>query len=150
MSAFLQQSSATVIVDLEPGFELVVLAEASHLAPAIEVTASSLWSLLRLVNRDLESIAKPPRRAKVRHQEGDGREPRGPPRKREYWDQRKHRWVQKELQSDGKYRVLTRRATPPGDGDLEDSEASRLYEAESPQPCGPLLALPPSLAHVPR
>ena len=135
----LLQSSANITVGLESGLELVVLAEASHLAPAIEVTASSLWSLLRLVNRDLESIAKPSRRAKVRVQEGDGREPRGPRgpfRKREYWDQTKHRWVQKELQSDGSYRVLTRKATPPGDGDLESLR-------------GPLLALPPSLTHVP-
>ena len=66
----LLQSSATITVGLEPGLELVVLAEASHLAPAIEVTASSLWNLFQLVNRDLESTAKPPRRAKVRHQEG--------------------------------------------------------------------------------
>ena len=149
MSAFLQQSSATVTVGLEPGFEFVVFAEASHFVPAIEVTASSLWNLFQLVNRDLESTAKPPRRAKVRHQDGAGREPRGPHGKREYWDGRKQRWVQKELQSDGKYRVLTRRATPIVDGDLEGSEASRLYEAESPQPCGPLLALSPPSPRFP-
>ena len=89
MSAFLQQSSATVTVGLEPGFEFVVFAEASHFVPAIEVTASSLWNLFQLVNRDLESTAKPPRRAKVRHQDGAGREPRGPHGKREYlgWEE---------------------------------------------------------------
>ena len=102
--------------------------------PAIEVTAPSLWNLFQLVNQDLESIAKPPRRAKVRHQDGAGREPRGPRGKREYWDGRKQRWVQKELLLDGKYRVLTRRATPTGDGALEGIEVIGLDETESSQP----------------
>ena len=40
--AALQQLSATVSVGLEPGFDFLVLSEASSCVPAIELTASSL------------------------------------------------------------------------------------------------------------
>ena len=139
----LQWGSTAVSVGLEPGFQFSVLAEPSYSVPAIELTASSLWSLYRLVNRDLESVARPPKRVKARRQGGASvKEPRGPRGKREYWDEGKQRWVQKERQPDGKYRVLTRRATPVADGGLGAS-AENLDDGTSEQASSPVAPLGP-------
>ena len=122
----LQHLSATISVGFEPGCEFLVLSETGSSVPAIELTASSLWNLYRLVNADLEAVAKPPCGAKA------SRKPRGPKGKREYWDGKKQRWVQKLLEANKKYRVLTRRGTPCGDGDgaLEGSDMTELHQRE--------------------
>ena len=113
------QQPGYVRVGLEPGYELLVLTEAdSHCPPAIELTASSLWSLFRAVNADLDQTEKPPREEATA-----SREPRGPPGKREYWCGRRSVWLQKEMLPEAeqgpskRYKVLLRRGTPPDDGD---------------------------------
>ena len=133
----LQHLSATISVGVEPGFEFLVLSETGSSAPAIELTASSLLNLFRLVNADLEAVEKPPDGAKASRQSGDAlKEPRGPKGKREYWDGSKQRWVQKELLANKRYRVLTRTATPCSDGDgalagSDGTESISLSEAHA-------------------
>ena len=63
--AALHQLPATLSIGLEPGLEFLVLSETGSAAPAIELTASSLWDLFRLVNADLEAVEKPPDGAKA-------------------------------------------------------------------------------------
>ena len=108
----LQHLSATISVGFEPGCEFLVLAETGSSVPAIELTASSLWNLYRLVNADLEVVVQPPRGTKAsRRSEASDREPRGSEGQREYWDAQKLRWVQKIRGDNKKYRVLTRKGT---------------------------------------
>ena len=128
------RKDATISVGLEPGCEFVVLSETGDQLPAIELTASSLWNLYRLVNADLEAVVKPPRGAKAsRHSGASDREPRGSDGQREYWDGKKQRWVQKILGGNKKYRVLTRRGTPCGDGDDALGGGEMIDAGEEPE-----------------
>ena len=138
----LQHLSATISVGFEPGCEFLVLSETGSSVPAIELTASSLWNLYRLVNADLEAVVKPPRGAKASRQSGAAdREPRGSEGQREYWDGKKQRWVQKILGDNKKYRVLTRRGTPCGDGDGALGGSEMTDAVEEPEPSQPSCAL---------
>ena len=136
--AALQRFDA-IAVGLEPGYEFLVLSEKGSDAPAIELTASSLWHLFRAVNAESEVAERPPRGEKASRQgKAPGREPRGPAGKRQYWDGKKQRWVQKEKLPNSKYRVLTRRGTPCGDGDHaldggDQAESSQQAEPSQPQ-----------------
>ena len=107
------RQDATISVGFEPGCEFLVLSETGSSVPAIELTASSLWNLYRLVNADLEEVVvQPPRGTKASRRSGTSdREPRGSEGQREYWDAQKLRWVQKIRGDNKKYRVLTRKGT---------------------------------------
>ena len=101
---------------LEPGVEFQVLPETCQIAPAIEATASSLGQLHQLFQPELQSLSVSPRpraKASASGEERERKAPRGEFGQREYHDARKQRWVTKIRVSKGKYRALTRKATPP-------------------------------------
>ena len=126
-----QTTRKAVTVSLEPDFEFQVLVDSSQSSPSVEVTASSLWKIFQLVNRDLEV----PPRTKKASKPVASRAPRGPQGKREYWDDSRSRWVQKEaLAGSKRHKVLCRRGTSPrADGGL-DASGEELGDEMSSQP----------------
>ena len=127
--AIAAQSQKAVAVSLEPDFEFQVRVDSGQSLPSVEVTASSLWKIFQLVNQDLEM---PPRKKKASKPVAS-RAPRGPPGKREYWDNRRARWVQKEaLVGSKRHKVLCRRGTSPrADGGLDASGEEACDEVSS-------------------
>ena len=77
-AAFAKQLPSTISVGLEPGISFCMLPDGAHLAPAIEVTASSLGHLHHVVQRDLKGDTSGVRpRAKGSSQGAKRRSPRG-------------------------------------------------------------------------
>ena len=152
MAAALEAMPPSVTVGLGPGRKIVILVEGKKFAPAIEAAASGLWAVFLFVRQELEGCEGSGRQPRPGRQGSDKRAPRGPEGRRQYFDSKRNRWVQKGRKPGGKHRVLTRKATPPspraalqaallcGASFAEDSDCDDPFssEAHSSGASGPL------------